>query len=1187
MWKTKISGNPVPAPAHRCVQFTCLLLLLTGLLQTVPSAAAANSAGLAHILEVQGKVEVARAGSGDWDLAYTNQVLRAGDRYRTGERSQLLLLMHDRTHLRVQERSQFTIQAPEQSDGSIIVNLLRGVAYFFGRDRPDKVEIRTRTAVAAVRGTEFVVMAEEDGRLVVQLIDGVVDLSNPLGSRRLTSGQHGVAPIDGPPALMINIPADIQWLLYYPAVLSLDELDLTPEQINTLAQSLVAYTSGDLASALQLYPVNRDPHNDAERAYLAMLYLSIGSTDRAGEVLEAAGNDSPSVRAVQELMAVVQGVDSKFSRAPLSASEWLAFSIRQQREFKLELALASAQRATDLQPNFGFAWARVAELEFSFGRSGDAKSALDRALALAPRHAQALALLGFIQSARGDLAEAESVFDQAIATDGRLANAWLGRGLVRIRRGERAAGLADLQMAAVMEPNRPLLRSYLGKAFGHAGELELALHELELARKRDKSDPTPWLYEGLLRRQQNEVNTALRDLEESIALNKNRRLYRSRLLLDQDQAVRSGHLAGVYLDLEMQEASVREASRAVDYDYSNYSAHQFLAQSFNALRDPRQINLRYETPAFTEYLLANLLSPPGAGTLSQNISQNEYAKLFEQDGAGVSSETQYLSGGDWRQNASQFGHYGSFGYALDVFYQSENGQRPNNDLEQVSISLATKFEVSAKDQLLLLASWYDYESGDVSPRYDPADAQMGLRVREVQEPLLTAGWLHRWNQEHVTLALFNHADDTLNVTDPAQSVLLLGKNAAQQVTLIASPTPPTAALDYESRFRLFSGEVQHIWETARHNLIVGGRLQSGTFDSSCQLGASTVTQLSAASRTNPVPGFYSTPALQQDETSTMNRVSGYADEKWKIWEPFQLIAGVAYDHIEFPINHRNSPLSAGEDSRDQLSPKAGFNYEPLPGTVLRGAYSRFLGGVSLDQSIRLEPVQVAGFNQAYRSLIPDAIAGAISAPEFETCGLAWDQHFRTTGTYLGVRAELLRSNAERMLGVFDQQTFFPLAVLPSATPQSLDFEERDLHVTLNQLIGRDWVFNARYQLSDARLDSQFPAIPVAVTPAANTRQEATLHELGLGAVFNHPSGFFGSGEAVWYQQSNRGYTPDLPGDDFWHFNVFAGYRFLNRRAEIRVGVLNLTDQDYRLNPLNLHSELRRTRTFVAGLKLQF
>jgi hypothetical protein len=86
---------------------------------------------------------------------------------------------------------------------------------------------------------------------------------------------------------------------------------------------------------------------------------------------------------------------------------------------------------------------------------------------------------------------------------------------------------------------------------------------------------------------------------------------------------------------------------------------------------------------------------------------------------------------------------------------------------------------------------------------------------------------------------------------------------------------------------------------------------------------------------------------------------------------------------------------------------------------------------------------------------------------------------------------------------------------------------------------------------------------------------------------NHHSGFFSQLDTVWSQQSNRGYSPDIPGDDFWQFNIYAGYRFLHRRAELKVGLLNITDEDYRLNPLTLYSELPRERTLAASFKFYF
>jgi outer membrane receptor protein involved in Fe transport len=98
---------------------------------------------------------------------------------------------------------------------------------------------------------------------------------------------------------------------------------------------------------------------------------------------------------------------------------------------------------------------------------------------------------------------------------------------------------------------------------------------------------------------------------------------------------------------------------------------------------------------------------------------------------------------------------------------------------------------------------------------------------------------------------------------------------------------------------------------------------------------------------------------------------------------------------------------------------------------------------------------------------------------------------------------------------------------------------------------------------------------------------AILHQLAFNLTLNHPTGLFAQWQSAWYHRSNSGYTPALADADFWQHNVFAGYRFPRRYAEVRLGVLNLFDTDYRLNPLNPYAALPRARTFTASLKLNF
>ena len=89
---------------------------------------------------------------------------------------------------------------------------------------------------------------------------------------------------------------------------------------------------------------------------------------------------------------------------------------------------------------------------------------------------------------------------------------------------------------------------------------------------------------------------------------------------------------------------------------------------------------------------------------------------------------------------------------------------------------------------------------------------------------------------------------------------------------------------------------------------------------------------------------------------------------------------------------------------------------------MRGIYTRSLGGVSLDESYRLEPTQLAGFPQAFRTLISESTpgVGSVSAPTYETFGLALDLKLGSR-TYAGIQAERLTSAVRRRIGVFTVQ----------------------------------------------------------------------------------------------------------------------------------------------------------------------
>jgi hypothetical protein len=174
------------------------------------------------------------------------------------------------------------------------------------------------------------------------------------------------------------------------------------------------------------------------------------------------------------------------------------------------------------------------------------------------------------------------------------------------------------------------------------------------------------------------------------------------------------------------------------------------------------------------------------------------------------------------------------------------------------------------------------------------------------------------------------------------------------------------------------------------------------------------------------------------------------------------------------------------------------------------------------------------------------------------------------------------------VGVFELPLFPAFQpAFPTQLGQTIDYEEKSLTVVLNQLLGNDWSIGGAYRLSDAEFEEDFESLPPVFRDLHDRELRATLQQASIFVLFNHASGLFAQANALWSWQDNRGYSPDIPGDEFWQFNVFAGYRFFHRRAEARIGLLNITDENYRLNPLTIYSELPRERTIYASLRFYF
>lgn len=1150
-------------------------ILLLGMMSPWDVFAAESASSLqdlSRLLEFSGVVEIALGHQDIWKPATALQTLTVGDRLRTGPQSKATLRLSDKSVIRIHELSVVEIQAPSGS-AQRKFRLHKGSLFFLNRETPGNVEFETPLATGAIRGTEFALtVSESDGATRLEMVDGEVQLKAGGEHRAMKAGEQARVlpgrPIEIAPALPLH--RLIQWCFYYPGVLHPADLRLKPGDAERLAPSLTAYRLGDLKQAAQQLPPAQSGDPDAVRIYAAFLSLSLGQIDTAKAASASWRPESPFAIAMRTVLSAVTGdsATNAATVAPTTATEWMALSYAQQAESQMHAALQSANRATVLAPESGFAWARVAELEFSLEHLDASKKALDRARELAPRHPQLKVIEGFMALESQKPRQALALFIDAIALDGALGSAWLGRALAQEQLGHPDEGHRDLQTAAALEPQRSLFRSYLGKAWAQAGLPKEADKDLAMAKRLDPLDPTPWYYAALHRFQRRQINLAVRDLEKAAELNGNRSLFRSRLQLDRDAAIRSADLASLYQAAGLDQPGERAAQEALEKDPTSFSAHLFKARSLLERESPFRASLRSETARYSEWLLANLLAPPGGGHLSQTLSQQDRLNYFSQPKLGFSSVTEYASRGDWLQAASLYGRLGALSYAFDESYTTIHKERPNSSLERIGYSMQASQMLGQRDTALFGVSSVRTDSGDVSDLYDPALAKTTLRAREFQEPAVNAGWHRQWSPESHTLFIASRTPDRFLLHDPNPNPLFLRRSGGA----IASITPdPFFSLDLQSHLALYSAELQQIYHTEHHSIIVGTRFQSG--------------DVQTDSRLTRFPGTFS--SLQQAD-DTLRRANGYGYYQWNPLEPLRLNAGLSYDWVEFPANLDLPPLNASPTRRSRLSPKLGFSYEAWKGGSWKGAWTRSLGGVYFDNSIRLEPTQFSGFNQAYRSLIPESAGGLLAGADFDTWDLRFDQTF-SRGLYAGVSGEVLQSVGTRSIGAFQNSGFVPTPDTALTTRQKLDFEERSVSAYAHQLIGDEWSVGAHYRLSEATLGTGFPDVPSTALnlDALSQTQRSLLGQLHLQLLFNHPSGIFAQWNSDWYHQSNAGYAVDRPGQRFWQHDLHVGYRFPNRRAELRVGVLNLLDQDYRLNPLNIHGDMARHRTLTTSLRLNF
>ncbi|GJL75003.1 MAG: hypothetical protein NMNS02_11090 [Nitrosomonas sp.] len=1084
-------------------------------------AADACSVKAAQVVSVQGIVELRRVHTTVWEPAALEMTLCAGDSLRVRRHSRAALRLNNDSLMRLDQRTTITIPETEESKITSFIDLLEGAIHIITRT-PKPFKVRTPFLNAGVEGTEFFVGVEMDHARII-IYEGRVSASNAQGSVMLTDHETAVVYQNRPPLKETIVkPLDaVQWALYYPAIIGYHRNQNNKEINNQLQEAEHLLSVGQAEEALDIIDsvLASDPNNSNAIALKSIIAVVQNDKERALELA---------------LQAVEQN--------DLSVPAWLALSYAQQASFEIDAALASVRQAVILDPQNALIWARLAELQMSLGELEQAQEAAQEAVNLNPTIAKTQTVLGFAYLLQINTADAKTIFHEAILLDQADPMPRLGLGLALIREGQLEAGRIELEIAASLDPANSLIRSYLGKAYFEEKRYATAETQFELAKERDPNDPTPWFYDAIQKQTQNRPVEALKDIQKSIELNDNRAVYRSKLLLDQDQAGRGSSLARIFDNLGFEKRALMETAKSLSYDPSNHSAHRFLSDAY--------VNIpRHEIARVSELLQAQLLQPINVNPVQPHLAVadlniitntgpavtgfNEFTPLMERNrpqlvGSGVVGSNSTLG------NEMVFSAlYDRTSVSLGQFHHETDGFRPNNDQKHNIYNAFIQHAITPKFNVQAEVRTRKKEHGDLEMNFDPDAFDQNFR-RKLEEDIARVGAKYSLTPSQ----------------DLLFSAAYLNRNSKQNIS----------GVPFKTKDEGYQIEAQYLLRNRIFNLIGGTsfyRINVDNFD-----------------------GFNGNQLLSRRPNFVRESIIGHVYTYFNNIPNFNWTLGLSYYSLR---------EGRGFDV-DRVNPKFGLQVDITEFFRLRAAWFETVK-TALVANQTLEPTQVAGFNQFF-----DDVNGTQS--QRKGIGLDFDfSRFVANSNnviYGGIEY------SERKLktpGFYPGVTsFFPIQPLPE--PFSLRFiqeqKENVFRTYLYWLPHQNLAFRGEFQYEKffRENDNLGPNDPSQIETLSSP----------LSLSYYNSSGVSASLTATFIRQNLKRFpveegipvTPIKAGiSNFFLLDTVFSYRFPARRGMFSIEIKNLLDKNfyYRNSYFHISEQVgpryMPERTFFARVTLNF
>mgnify|MGYP001615332590 CR=1 FL=1 len=191
--------------SYSTLAFAFAAFLTSAFAQTQPAK------DIAVVLKSAGQVQVTRSSKGAAENAPRGTRLNSGNILRTSDgAAAALIFTDDKSILKVRENSKVNIAGLREANGIVkTIKMEFGALWAKVTRSETPFKIETPSGVAAVKGTQFYVILDGNGNMIIFCIEGAIELFNKLGKVLVTAGQTGVIAEDQAPVTRPSAPGEV------------------------------------------------------------------------------------------------------------------------------------------------------------------------------------------------------------------------------------------------------------------------------------------------------------------------------------------------------------------------------------------------------------------------------------------------------------------------------------------------------------------------------------------------------------------------------------------------------------------------------------------------------------------------------------------------------------------------------------------------------------------------------------------------------------------------------------------------------------------------------------------------------------------------------------------------------------------------------------------------------------------